>query len=558
MSYARFALSTLGVFALAAAAPAMAQEAPPVAAPSAKAAPKLIVAISVDQYGADLFAGFRQYYTGGLARLQGGAVFPSGFQSHAATETCPGHSTLLTGAHPARTGIVANTWVDFAAPRSNKFVYCVEDESAGGAKMVVSAAHLKVPTLGEYMKRQWPTSRNVAVSVKDRAAVMMSGHGPDGAYWLEGAAFTSYAGKGLPASVVAANARLAALLAKGAPAMAVPAHCVARAREVQAGALSVGTGRFTLNEADKRRKLLDQFRASPRADGFTLEIAAGLVRELKLGKGEAPDILSVSLSATDYIGHGYGTQGLEMCIQQAQLDRQLGVFLAALDASGVDYAVVLTADHGGIDLPERLNQQGVPQAQRALAELSGAALGKGLMAQLGMAGENPVVSDGLGGDYWINPDVVGEPRARLRAALVAKLRAHPQVEAVFTREEIMASPMPVGAPQEWSALQKIRASYDPERSGEVYAVLHRAVVPVSTPKAGATTVTSHGTVWDYDRRVPMLFWRKGMAGFEQPEPVETVDIAPTLAGMLGLKLPEGTFDGRCLDVDAGPQDSCGK
>ena len=79
-----------------------------------------------------------------------------------------------------------------------------------------------------------------------------------------------------------------------------------------------------------------------------------------------------------------------------------------------------------------------------------------------------------------------------------------------------------------------------------------------TPKAGSITVTTHGSIWDYDRRVPMLFWRKGVTGMEQPQPVETVDIAPTLAALIGLKVPEGTFDGRCLDIDGGPADSCGK
>lgn len=531
--------------------PAAAQDAP-------KTPPKLIVAISVDQYSADLFAQYRARYTGGLARLLKGAVFPAGFQSHAATETCPGHSTLLTGVHPARTGIIANTWVDYAAPRDNKYVYCVEDEKAGGEKMVVSASHLKVPTLGEWMKKQWPDSRNVAVSVKDRAAVMMSGHNPDGAYWLEAQAFTSYTGKVLPMAITSANDRLKALFAKGAGAMAVPAWCAPRDRAVQAGAISVGTGRFTLSEADKSRKLTDQFRASPRADAVTLEIAAGLLKEMKLGKGAAPDVLSVSLSANDYVGHGYGTEGLEMCIQQFELDQKLGTFFAALDASGVDYAVVLTADHGGIDMPERLREQGVPEAQRAELDLNGATLGKVIAGELGLSVARPVLSDGLGGDYWINPDLTPDQRAQVQARLVEKLKSHPQIEAVFTRAQIAATPYPLGHPQDWSQIQKARASYDPQRSGDVYAPLRRAVVAIPTPKAGATAVTTHGSIWDYDRRVPMLFWRKGVTGMEQPQPVETVDIAPTLAALIGLKVPEGTFDGRCLDMDGGPADSCGK
>src|ERR1044072_9755154 len=96
--------------------------------------PRLIVAISVDQFSADLFAEYRQHFTGGLRRLSQGAVFPAGFQSHAATETCPGHSTILTGARPARTGIVANAWVDQGATRAGKNIYCAEAERVPGSE----------------------------------------------------------------------------------------------------------------------------------------------------------------------------------------------------------------------------------------------------------------------------------------------------------------------------------------------------------------------------------------------------------------------------------------
>jgi hypothetical protein len=124
----------------------VAQSAP---APEPTAPPKLVVAISIDQFSADLFAQYRQHFTGGFARLTQGAVFPSAFQSHAATETCPGHSTLLTGAHPSRTGIIANNWFDLDAKRADKRVYCAEDEKDPQSSVedpVVSAVHLRVPT----------------------------------------------------------------------------------------------------------------------------------------------------------------------------------------------------------------------------------------------------------------------------------------------------------------------------------------------------------------------------------------------------------------------------
>ncbi|HWU03334.1 MAG TPA: alkaline phosphatase family protein [Novosphingobium sp.] len=544
----------------------------PVATPAPKGPPKLLVAIAVDQFSADLFAQYRTRYTAGLARLQQGAVFASGFQSHAATETCPGHSTILTGVHPARTGIIANNWYDMTQARADKRVYCAENEkdadSTSGAP-VVSAVHLKVPTLGEYMKQQWPQSRNVAVSVKDRAVMMMGGHQTDAAFWSVGQGFSSYNGTTLPDGVLDENAKILALLNKGAPAMVAPVWCGARARPIKAGELTVGTGRFAIDPNDFNHKLADQFKYSPRADAATLDLAARLVADMKLGKGAAPDMLSVSLSATDYIGHAYGTEGEEMCIQMDQLDRSLGAFFARLDAMGLDYAVVLTADHGGIDLPERLREQGVPEADRGRLALSAPALGAAIAADLKLTEPLPpcapggqdspanlICAEGLFGDYWVSPALPKDTREKVIAALAERLRANPQVAMVFTHAQIAALPVPQGHPQDWTIPQRIRASFDAERSGDVFTVLKRAIVPVPTPGADATTVTTHGSPWDYDRRVPILFWRRGMAGQEQPQPVETVDIAPTLAALVGLKTQPGQFDGRCLDIDGGPADSC--
>jgi predicted AlkP superfamily pyrophosphatase or phosphodiesterase len=316
----------------------------------------------------------------------------------------------------------------------------------------------------------------------------------------------------------------------------------------------------------------DEFRVSPRLDAATLDLAMKLVTQMKLGKGAAPDMLSVSLSATDYIGHGFGTEGEEMCIQMANLDASLGTFFARLDRTGIDYAVVLTADHGGLDLPERLDDQALPDAGRADVALTGAALGKAITAKLGLGTVIPslplgpaplpaaqpaaplILADAPAGDYYVSPLLPPETRARVTAELVSMLKASPQMEAVFTREEILKVKIPTGHPQDWSLIERVRASFDPERSGDVYSVLRRAVVPI--PVAGPGYVATHGSPWDYDRRVPLLFWRRGMTGFEQPAPVETVDIAPTLAALVHLRVADGSFDGRCLDLDAGTGTTC--
>lgn len=533
--------------------PAAAQEAPAVSQSVPSGAPRLVVAIAIDQFSADIFAQYRQRFTGGLARLTQGAVFPAGYQSHAATETCPGHSTILTGNRPAHTGIIANSWIDQSVTVGPKQVYCAEDVSkrvAGSKDYVASVGNLLVPTLGEWMKRANPAARNIAVSGKDRGALMMGGHEIDQVYWWKGKQFVTLAGREIGPVALTQNAAITATLGKGAAAYPLPAWCARADRAFQAGKATVGTGHFALKAGDA-----DAFRASPRLDRATLDLAVGLVDEQKLGKGAVPDLLAVSLSATDYVGHATGTEGAEMCIQLTQLDMALGDFFASLDKRGIDYAVVLTADHGGFDIPERLHEQALETSSRVGADVSADALSGVLGKRYGLEAKGLILSDGASGDYWVRRDVAAGLKGRIVDDAKAWFEANPQVEVALTAAEIAATPMPHGSPETWTLAQRARASFNPLHSGDFVVFLKRGVVPIAVPGPGY--VATHGSPWDYDRRVPILFWRKGMTGFEQPSAVETVDIAPSLAALIGLKIPEGSFDGRCLDLDGGPGNTCG-
>jgi predicted AlkP superfamily pyrophosphatase or phosphodiesterase len=537
--------------------PLMAQpvQSPP-AAPATTTPPRLVVVISVDQFSADLFAEYRPYFTDGLRRLSDqGVVFPSGYQSHAATETCPGHSTILTGSRPARTGIVANDWYDLALSRQDKSVYCAEDERATpppGLPYVESDMHLRVPALGDYMHQANRASRVVSVAGKDRAAIMMGGHTPDQIWWWRDhdRQFVSYAGRAAPETVTRANAALTTRLAQAREGLEVPPVCAARGRAVPVPGASqpVGAGRLA-REANQPA----QFKASPEFDATVLAIGAGLRDELRLGQGSATDLLILGLSATDYVGHSLGTQGQEMCLQLMGLDRELGQFFAELDHAQLDYMVVLTADHGGVDIPERAAQNAQPDAVRVDARLSPSTMGQELGRRLGLQGPM-LIGGGPFGDMYVDTALPAAARARVLAEAVRTYRAHPQVAAVFTKAELNAAPMPTGDPREWTLLDRARASFDMQRSGDFVVLLKPLVTPIATTSRGY--VATHGSPYDYDRRVPILFWRRGWTPFEQPLAAETVDILPTLAGVLGLALPAGRIDGHCRDLIEGPASSC--
>lgn len=538
---------TVGSAAAQEAALESAQPAAPAAAVTPRTPPKLIVAISVDQFSADLFAQYRNRFTDGFARLLQGAVFPSGYQSHAATETCPGHSTILTGMRPGHTGIIANNWINQKAPRADKEVYCAEDERIPGtdhSSYQPSDLHLKVPTLGEMMKAANPASRVVSVAGKDRAAIMMGGHKIDELWFWGGKDFVSYEGRAVPPAVKRGREAVARLIAQPQEPLAVPAFCRPLMQPIRVGDQTIGDGRFARAAGDTRA-----FRASPALDGAVFAIAAGLIQDMKLGQGSAPDIISIGASATDYVGHAYGPGGGEMCLQIAELDKTLGGFFAVLDSWGLDYQVVLTADHGGHDMTERQQQRAIPGESRVTSELSVKAIGAAIGQQLGIAG--PVLL-GSEGDVYVADSVPGDRRQAVIAEAVKRLRAIPQVAAALTREEIAAATIPATPPETWTLAERAHASYDPERSGDILVMLKPRVLGIAKPGPGY--VATHGSPWDYDRRVPILFWRKGMAGFEQPQSVETVDIVPTLAATINL--PVRGLDGRCLDLDSGAPDTC--
>ncbi len=530
----------------------LAQTAPP---------PKLLVVISVDQFSADLFAEYRAHFTGGLKRLSQGVVFPSGYQSQAATETCPGHSTILTGARPARSGVVANSWVDRTiTSRKDTGVYCAEDVSKGKSSSsrdyVPSPVLLLVPTLGDRMKAVNPTSRVVAVAGKDRAAIMMGGHRTDQIWFLNPRDYAKFETlstqtAATPAAVTKANTSIDAALARPFAPYSLSPLCKTRARAVAiTPTKSVGTGVFSRAAGDKRG-----FRASPESDAATLDLAGNLIADMKLGKGTATDLIAVGLSATDVVGHGFGTEGSEMCVQLEVLDQHMGRFFDRLDKAKIDYAVVLTADHGGHDTTERNDENGIPDAQRVEPALSAANVGVAVGRDMGLT-TSVLIGNEPSGDMWIDAALTPAQRMTALVKATALYKASPQVETVFTAAEIEAAPAPDGPPETWSLMDRVKASYYRGRSGDFYVILKPRVMPIPAVVAAGNYIATHGSVWDYDRRVPMLFWRKGMAGFEQPNGVETVDIAPTLAGLIGLPIPRGEIDGRCLDLIAGAGSSC--
>jgi hypothetical protein len=373
---------------------------------------------------------------------------------------------------------------------------------------------------------------------------MMSGQRPDARWYWKDGAFLTDLGAAPPPSVVAANAAAKAIIdAPATPPMPVPAACARRDRPVQISQPRiVGTGRFAHGKGER------EFRYSPALDAVTLGLATGLVDEYRLGRGPASDVLALSLSATDYVGHRYGSNGLEMCLQLHALDQALGDFLAGLDSRRIDYAVVLTADHGGEDMPERLRLEGMTDASRTPKALQANEIGKRIADALGRS-RSTLIGEASFGDIYFDPTLNPADRARAEALALKLYRERNEVAQIFTRAELAAHPLPSGPPDRWTLADRARASFDVERSGDLIVLLKKHLTPIPAPDD--YYAAGHGSPWDYDRRVPILFWRRGMAASANDAPVMTVDILPTLAAMLGLAIDPATIDGRCLSGISG-------
>jgi hypothetical protein len=194
-----------------------------------------------------------------------------------------------------------------------------------------------------------------------------------------------------------------------------------------------------------------------------------------------------------------------------------------------------------------LRLAGVANAARIGPDLDPGKIGAALAQKLGLKGPG-LIGLGASGDIWIDRALAPADRKRMLDAAVAAYRSNPAVEAVFTADQIAGTPVPTTPPDKWSLIDRARASYYPGRSGDFVVVLKKEITPISDT---TRYVATHGSAWDYDRRVPILFWRPGTSGATVDQAVETTDIMPTLAAMIGLPLVPGSIDGRCLAGVAG-------
>ncbi len=504
------------------------------AAPGADAArrPALVVLLVVDQLAR---ARLDASLPGGLGRLvREGRVFADATLTHGITETCPGHAAISTGLQPGRAGIPGNVVFVGGLP-----TYCV----AGG-----SPALLRSDALADWMRASG--GRAVAISEKDRAAIMLGGRSPELAIWLDAEAGYTTARRGgaaLPPWLDRFDR--ARGLAPFDPAL-FPEQWSHRTDDPHAlpDDTRWESDRWSRTSPHPVRAAtlgatVERLLRSPLADAMTLDLARAAVEAERLGSGTATDLLAVSLSATDHVGHAYGPDSQEAAAALRALDRDVGAFLAFLEArfSRARLLVVLTADHGVGPVPEVAETLGVSECRVPGSRVSGKPLAARIASlardACGLAAAPEVGWDGnsafaLPRDAW---NACGVPRAEAVAAVAARLASERAVVKAWTAADLEARPCA-------GACELYRASFDPERSGDWVVQLDAHCLLTSEP-AGA----GHGSPYAYDRAVPLVFFGDGIPASTIRGLARTIDVAPTIAARLGLA-PGQPRDGRPLSL----------
>ncbi len=515
----------------------------PHAAPSDP--PKLAVIIVVDQMRADYVDHFNADWQGGLKRLvTDGAWFQQAAYPYLSTFTCAGHATIATGAFPHTHGVFQNAWWDRDARRQ---MSCTDDPKATDLGYGVpvaggdSAYRLQIPTFTDVMRTE-RHARVVSLSLKERSAIMLAGRGGDAVTWrsnaLDGWVTSSvFAAGPVPAvkAFVEANPpgadfgktwdrTLPASRYSGADdglGEAPPAGWTRTFPHALQGTTGAADGTF-----------LAQWERSPFADAYLGRFAAALVESMQLGRHDSTDVLAVSFSSPDLVGHAFGPRSHEVQDMYAHLDGTLATLFERLDTLvGKDrWVVALTADHGVTPIPEQL----VAEGQDA-GRVSGAAIADAVEQVLGPAlgvGRHVTVVDG--NDLYFEPGVYNRIRrsSALLNAVVAAIAARPGIQRVFQSEQVRGA---AKSRDPW--LRAAALSYFPGRSGDLILALK----PGWMISAAGTT---HGSASADDQRVPLLFMGPGIKPGKYQQPASPADMAPTLAALSGISLSKA--EGRPL------------
>ena len=512
--------------------------------------PKLVVAITVDQMRAD----YLTRYSNGFGEKGFKRFFRVGFIgmdhhfSYAPTYTGPGHASIATGTTPAVHGIIGNNW--FSRADSTK-VYCVEDKEVQGVGMSgidpgtagqMSPARLNASTWADEFKlhftqREGGEPKVIGASMKDRGAILPAGHSADAAYWLSSGQFisSSHYMEALPKWVRQFNKSDAVedLISQG--------WSLRDAPESYAGSMAdntpyEGTWRggerptfpYDLEAFEEDNGGQDIIKGTPHGNTLLVDFALAAIEAEALGADRVPDVLAISFSSTDYVGHKFGAHAMETEDTYRRLDDELGRLFTALDSliGTGQWTAFLTADHGAVTVPGLEKKRGLPvdywNPEPMKATVYAAVKEK--------FGHSDLILEYDNDQFFLNRPILREKG--IDADAVARFAAStastfPEVQKTMTAADLRGSTYTEGAEA------NIQRGWHATVSGDVVVMLKPGYLEYSR------TGTSHGSPYAYDTHVPFLMMGPGVPQGRTYRRTEIRDIAPTLSALLGFPRPSG-------------------
>lgn len=506
--------------------------------------PKLVVGIVVDQMRYDYLTRFwERYGTDGFKRLvRGGYLLKNNHYNYVPTYTAPGHSCVYTGTSPRFNGIISNSWYD---KTSDDYIYCVADTSVASVGTRTdegqrSPHRLLSTTIGDQNRLATEfRGKTIGIALKDRAAILPAGHGANAAYWFiggdEGHFITSsYYRNELPNWVKAFNVSDKAESYLKTWHTLYPIETYTESGKDRNTFEGTFKGKSSATFPYDLKKLYQHYGFSilknvPFGNNLTTDFALAAIEGEQLGQDSITDVLTISYSATDYVGHRFGVNSKEAEDTYLRLDRQIGRLLDSLDkkVGKGQYTIFLTADHAGVQVPSYLKSKKIAAGYFNTDDLK-KAIRHFVGTHYATTGLIKNISNHqLFFDYQALRDH-NISRADFAKTLQHFLQNYPKIAQVYTREMIESGAY-IGL-----IASRVKNGFNPKRSGDVAYVFKPATISYSH------TGSTHGSPYPYDTHVPVIFYGQGINHGQTTKPTETIDIAPTITALLGIQAPNAT------------------
>jgi predicted AlkP superfamily pyrophosphatase or phosphodiesterase len=506
--------------------------------------PKLLVGIVVDQMRHDyIYRYWSKYSKGGFKKLVGeGYFFRNAHYNYVPTYTGPGHASIYTGTSPATHGIIANDWF---VKETGQMMYCTDDKTVKPVGTenkagLMSPKNLLVTTLGDELKLSTGQQSKVfAISLKDRSSILPAGHSANGAFWFDGTIgkfiSSSHYMSQLPAWLNDFNNRGLAkqYLTNGWQtlySLDTYSESIADKNNYEKAPNKKDTAIFPYKyDLQLAKNDYEILKSTPFGNTITKELAIACLKAEGLGKGKQTDMLCISFSSTDYVGHYYGPRSVEVEDVYLRLDKDLEELINTLDETvGKDnYTIFLTADHGACDVPSHLKDLKIPGGYINEEEL-----GKTLKTYCQSMYGDSLISKMVNQQLFLN-------ESKMVALKLDKMKVEHTLADYLLGIKGVAEAYPSDVLRyenftDNSFKYLIQKGYNHVRSGNVAFAYNPAWMEYM-PKG-----TTHGASYSYDTHVPVIFYGAGIPKGSSLKKVNVVDIAPTVSMMLHMSFPNGT------------------